>query len=169
MRLLAALALAVSLAPPASTQTLRPFVKGSWNELRRAQAGRPFIVHFWGITCPPCLGELPEWRRLEQEHPKVPIVFVAADPVPVDRARIAAALEKAGLSRSGELWAFDGEFYDPLRFEVSPDWAGELPFTLLVDKTGAVTPLVGLVDMAAVRAWLRAHGGTDARGAGARR
>ena len=26
-----------------------------------AHAGQPTVIHFWGLTCGPCLVELPQW------------------------------------------------------------------------------------------------------------
>lgn len=46
---------------------------------------------------------------------------------------------------------FDGEFFAPLRYEVSPNWARELPLTLLVDEAGTVTTTVGVADLSVVR------------------
>jgi len=40
---------------------LRPFVRGSWAQLLKAHQGKPIVVHFWGLTCGPCLAELPNW------------------------------------------------------------------------------------------------------------
>ena len=56
-RVLAAICFVALLAPAlgaeASSQ-LKPFGRGSWQEILRAHAGRPTIVHFWGVTCGPC-------------------------------------------------------------------------------------------------------------------
>jgi len=152
-RLVAVAAVIAILQAVAHVESLTPFVRGSWESIRHLHQGRPFIVHFWGITCAPCLGELPRWAELARERADVPILFVAADPVPVGRERVERALTEAGLTK-GEHWMFGGEFFDPLRYEVSPDWAGELPLTLLVDRQGATTTLIGVADLAAVRAWL---------------
>ncbi|MGE3508034.1 MAG: hypothetical protein AB7N65_04040 [Vicinamibacterales bacterium] len=57
---------------------------------------------------------------------------------------------EAGLAK-GERWMFDGEFFAPLRYEVSPNWARELPLTLLVDEAGTVTTTVGVADLSVVR------------------
>ena len=27
------------------------FGQGSWQEIRKAHAGEPLVVHFWGVTC----------------------------------------------------------------------------------------------------------------------
>ena len=70
-RLLAAIFLFASLATAPAAETpseLKPFVRGSWQEMLRSHAGRPTLVHFWGVTCGPCKIELPllgqfnKWR-----------------------------------------------------------------------------------------------------------
>ena len=65
--LLAAIFLVVSLAvaPAAEAPSeLRPFVRGSWQEVLRSHKGRPTLVHFWGVTCGPCKVELPLLGKL---------------------------------------------------------------------------------------------------------
>jgi len=52
---------------------------------------------------------------------------------------------------------FQGRFFDPLRYEVSPDWGGELPLTLLIDKAGTITTIAGVTDLSVVRKWLAGH------------
>ena len=142
--------------PLEAETTLHLFARGSWKTIRERHVGKPFIAHFWGLTCPPCLGELPHWAQLLTDHPNLAVVFVAADPVPMEGDRLTGTLAKAGLGQA-EQWVFNNTFVDPLRFEVSPEWAGELPYTLLVGKDGAVTTLVGVADLTAVRKWITAQ------------
>jgi thiol-disulfide isomerase/thioredoxin len=156
MRAVVTLAVLCVAAGSAAAQDVRPFVKGSWAALRQSHQGKPLIVHFWGITCPPCLGELPRWSDLVAERRDVRVIFVAADPVVVDRRRVERTLADAGLGEA-ENWMFQGEFFDPLRYEVSPDWGGELPLTLLIDKAGTITTIAGVTDPTVVRKWLAAH------------
>jgi thiol-disulfide isomerase/thioredoxin len=152
--LLAALLLA---SAPAAAE-LRPFGRGSWQELLAAHSGRPTIVHFWGLTCAPCLVELPRWGELVRERKDLDLVLVAADPLAGDEARISATLRKAGLD-GAESWGFADEFAARLRFEIDRGWRGELPRTLLVGRDGAVTTLPGVADLAAVRQWLDGQSG----------
>ena len=42
-----------------------PFERGSWAKLRAAHAGQPTVIHFWGLTCAPCLVEMPQWAALK--------------------------------------------------------------------------------------------------------
>lgn len=153
MKAAATLAVLLIAAGPVAGQELKPFVRGTWTTLRQVHQGQPLIVHFWGLTCPPCLSELPRWGELVKERRGVPVIFVAADPVPVAHDRIERTLANAGLKQENR-WVFGSEFVDPLRYEVNPDWAGELPLTLLIDKSGTITTIVGVADLSVVRTWI---------------
>ena len=156
--LLVALLLAATPAgaPARADDTPQPFARGSWQALRAAHAGKPTIVHIWGLTCAPCLVEMPTWAALKRERPTVDLVLIAADPVPEDPRRAAGALATAGLTGI-ESWIFADRFAARLRYEIDPRWRGELPHTVLIARDGAVTTLPGVADMAQVRAWLAAQ------------
>ena len=154
-RRLVALLLFLSAAS-ALAGDFRPFGRGSWQHLRAAHAGKPTIVHFWGLTCAPCLAELPEWGKLVKQRRDFEFVLIVADPVPEEPRQMMATLTKAGLG-SVENWMFADRFADRLRFEIDPNWAGELPLTLLMARDGQTTSALGTVDFATVRSWLDAQ------------
>lgn len=133
-----------------------PFERGSWAKLSAAHAGQPTVVHFWGLTCAPCLVEMPQWAELKKVRSDMRLVLVAADPVPQDPERLKAALSRFGLDKV-ESWWFTDRFYERLRYEIDPHWAGELPRTMMIDRTGKVTVLPGVADLAQVRQWLDAQ------------
>src|SRR5262249_55854579 len=113
--------LAVLLVATASLVSAEPtaplaFERGSWTKLRASHDGQPTVIHFWGLTCGPCLVELPHWGKLRQERPDLRLVLIAADPLPQDPDRVSATLEKAGLAGS-ESWSFTDRFYERLRYE----------------------------------------------------
>ncbi len=145
----------LACAVPAAAGELHPFQRGSWQALRQSHRGRPMVVHFWGLTCGPCLVELPDWGQLARERPDADLVMVAADPSPMKPAALSAALDKAGLS-GADNWMFDS-FSERLRFEVDPSWQGELPLTLLIGKDGSAQATLGTADLAEVRSWLDAQ------------
>jgi hypothetical protein len=130
-----------------------PFERGSWAKLRAAHAGQPTIVHFWGLTCGPCVVELPQWGKLLVERPDLRLVLLAADPLPQDADQVVGALGRAGLG-GAESWNFTDRFYERLRYEIDPTWAGELPRTMMIARDGKTTVLEGVADFAQVRAWL---------------
>ena len=153
-----ALALGIGMAAlgGARASDPQPFERGSWAKIRAEHAGRPTIYHFWGLTCAPCMAELPRWGDLLHERPDLDLVLVAADARATDEVRINQALAKAQLS-AAESWSFADRFYEKLRFEIDPRWAGELPRTVMIAADGAATVLPGVADLGKVRAWLDAQ------------
>ena len=95
-----AVALLLALLMPAPAQDaatqLKPFGKGSWQELMKAHAGRPTIVHFWGVTCGPCKVELPQLGAFMKDHPGIDMVTISADFVPDLTAATRAMLDRSG-------------------------------------------------------------------------
>jgi thiol-disulfide isomerase/thioredoxin len=158
VRLLAVLIAAVcALASSANAQDApRAFERGSWAKLLRAHAGKPVVIHFWGLTCAPCLVELPQWAKLQAERPDLKLVLLAADPVQQEPERVTATLARAGLGGL-ESWSFADRFYERLRYEIDPAWAGELPRTVMIASSGTITVLPGVADLTQVRAWLDAQ------------
>ena len=157
MRRAILLALLLGLASLCRAEAAGPlsFERGSWATLRAAHAGQPTVVHFWGLTCGPCLVELPHWGKLLAERPDLRLVLIAADPLPQEPERVAATLAQAGLGGS-ESFSFTDRFYERLRYEIDPAWA-ELPRTVMIDADGKTTVLPGVADLAQVRAWLDAQ------------
>ena len=135
---------------PAAFQELK---RGSLKALLKAHEGHAVAVHFWGVTCGPCLAELPEWGKLKAEHPGAALVLIHADPLPGRQEALTEIVRKARLA-GADNWFFGGESQERLRFEADPRWQGELPFTLLVSAGGEKKPLVGPADMNEVTAFL---------------
>jgi thiol-disulfide isomerase/thioredoxin len=149
-----ALAVLALLAPQGAALALefKPYGRGAFAQLRKDHGGKPLIVHFWSVTCPPCLVELPEWAKLLREKRGVDVVFVNTDQED-DRARAAMRIEKAGLSRAAH-YAFAEEFAERLYFEVDKSWRGELPFTALVAPDGGLVTVTGAIDDPLIAGWL---------------
>jgi thiol-disulfide isomerase/thioredoxin len=141
--------LAQTLPEPA----LKPFVRGSWQQMLRAHAGRPMLVHFWGVTCGPCKVELPLLGQFMKEHSELDVVMISADLVPNLEVPTRTMLQKAGLA-SAENWIFSDGFVERLRFEIDPAWQGDIPRTLLVARDGTVTTIEGSAEIADLKKWL---------------
>jgi thiol-disulfide isomerase/thioredoxin len=153
---LSLLVLVATSADSATIDNLREFQRGSWNQIRHAHNGKPVVVHIWGVTCGPCRTEMPEWGALVRERPDMNLVLIDADLVPNEAGAVAAMLDQAGLG-GAENWVFGDDFVEPLRYEVDPQWRGEIPRTILVGPDGATTVMEGVVDFAAIRTWLDAQ------------
>jgi thiol-disulfide isomerase/thioredoxin len=145
--------LATVVAAAAREGELHPFQRGSWQEIRRAHAGQPIVVHFWGLTCGPCRVEMPKWGRLLQERPDLKLIVIDADLIPNEAGLVSEMLAKTGLA-GAENWIFADDFVERLRFEIAPRWRGEIPMTLLIARDGKTTTIEGVADPAQVGAWL---------------
>jgi thiol-disulfide isomerase/thioredoxin len=137
---------------------LRSFERGSWQKLLRAHAGRPTLVHFWGVTCGPCKVELPELGEFMKRHPSVDVVTIDADLVPNSDTAALSMLKDAGLS-SAENWMFNDGFAERLRYEIDPAWQGDIPRTILISGSGDMATIEGSTEPADLRKWSDEQGG----------
>jgi len=140
-------------APAAEAPSqLKPFGRGSWQDILRSHAGRPTIVHFWGVTCGPCKVELPLLGHFMKDHPAIDVVTISADLVPDLPGATRSMLQKSGLS-AAENWIFSDGFVDRLRFEIDPGWQGDIPRTMLISREGTITTIEGSAEMTDVEKW----------------
>jgi thiol-disulfide isomerase/thioredoxin len=145
----------------AAMDGLRTFERGSWSEIRKAHAGRPAVVHFWGLTCGPCRVEMPSWGKLLVERRGLELVVINADLVPNEPGAVSATLAQTGLA-AAENWTFGDGFVERLRYEIDPQWRGEIPRTMLIAADGATRVIEGVADLNEVRAWLDGQAGAKA-------
>ena len=146
-------ALAWRAAPArADSAATRVFDADSFARIRAAHGGHPLVVHLWGLTCGPCLDELPRWGALLRQRPGTALVLIQADATPPGAADV--LLRRAGLARA-ERWAVAEEMDEFMRAGIDPSWSGELPRTLLFGAQGAPSVAIrGVADLREVRRWL---------------
>jgi thiol-disulfide isomerase/thioredoxin len=140
-----------------ATIEVRPFERGSWQAIRQAHAGRPTLVHFWGVTCGPCKVELPHLGQFAKSHPGVDVVMIDADLVPNTPAAVRAMVSQAGLA-SAENWAFGDTFTERLRYEIDPRWQGDIPRTVLIGKDGSARTIEGSAVISDLEKWAAGQG-----------
>ncbi|MGD0634954.1 MAG: TlpA disulfide reductase family protein [Beijerinckiaceae bacterium] len=133
---------------------LQPFASGSWAEILKAHAGRPTIIHFWGLTCGPCRIEMANWGKLIARRHGFDFITIDTDMVPGPPEQVEAFLSNAGLPASGEAWRFDDGFAEKLYFQVDPKWQGEIPMTVFLGRDGRTERIVGAVEPKTVDLWL---------------
>ena len=155
--IVAALAV-VWLAIPAAAGDIDPYERGTFATIRAAHTQRPLVVHFWSLTCIPCLVEMPRLAAMTKSRGDFDLVLVATDPI-AQAERIAVRLDKFGLADAPS-YAYVDSFEERLRFEVDRTWRGELPFTALVKAGGEMKTVAGELEPATLGAWLDEDGAT---------
>lgn len=120
---------------------IKPYLRGTFARIHADHSRRPIIVHFWSLTCPPCLTEMPRLAEFIKRRNDIDLVLVATDSI--DQSdRLMTRLEKWGLTGATN-FAYADQFEERLRFEVDRTWHGELPFTAVVRRDGAMTTFLG--------------------------
>ncbi len=148
--LLAVLCLSAGLA---SAGPLESFGRGTWKSILKAHAGRPLVVHFWGLSCAPCRKEMPRWGEILAKRPDAPIVMINADLVQNVALDAQKFLDQSGLA-GAESWIFEEGFVERLRYEIDPQWQGEIPLTLLIGRDGKRVTIEGAAPASAILDWL---------------
>ena len=135
----------------AEKPTLKPYQNGDWSNLVKAANGAPLAVHFWGVTCPSCIKEFPQWGSFLKSHPNAKLVFIQVDDVSTESMQ--TILTKANLQNANNYYVV-APFDERLRYEIDRKWHGETPTTILIDKNGKATRKTGLTNFQELQAWM---------------
>ena len=127
----------------ADNVNLKPYQSGDWSSLVKTANGAPVAIHFWGVTCPSCIKEMPQWGNFLKAHQNAKVIFIQVDDVSLDGMQ--KMLNKAGLEKANNYYVA-APFDDRLRYEIDPKWRGETPTTILIDRNGKATRKTGLVN-----------------------
>jgi thiol-disulfide isomerase/thioredoxin len=134
----------------AQSPTIKPYQKGDWKALTKPYAGQAIAIHFWGVTCAPCAKEMPQWGQFLTQNKNAKMIFIQVDDVSPESA--VKMLSTANVNPTNS-YTLTAPFDEALRHEIDPQWRGETPMTLLVDKNGKVTRKVGSMDFKKLKQW----------------
>ena len=147
--LLTAMWIAPAAAQAPAAILMKPFQADSMLEIRAANAGRPFVLLLWSVDCPPCRRELASVDDWRTRYPELSFVIVSTDSLEL-RADAEAVLAEFGLDPT-RTWIFADEFTERLRFNIDPDWRGELPRSYFYDRSHRARALSGVISEASLR------------------
>jgi hypothetical protein len=143
--LLLAVAMNVAQADPIQ---MKPYQVGDWSSLLKTANGAPIAIHFWGVTCPACVKEMPQWGAFMKRYPNAKVIFIQVDDVTPEMMQ--KMLSKAGLEKANHYY-LAAPFDERLRYEIDPKWHGETPTTIVVDKNGKTSRKTGLINFQDLR------------------
>ena len=149
------LAIATTNFVLADAGILKSYQKGDWSNLVKTANGMPIAIHFWGVTCPSCIKEMPLWGNFLKNNQNAKVIFIQVDDVTPESMQ--KMLNKAGLEKANNYYVA-GPFDERLRYEIDPKWHGETPTTILIEKNGKVSRKTGLMNFQKLQASLIAGG-----------
>lgn len=128
------------------------FEKESYQQILDRYNGKPLLLNFWSLDCPPCLKEFSVLKDISQQLPEISIVMVSVDGSST-MAEAQQTLSQYGLDHL-EQWLFS-ENHDPaLRYQVDPLWYGELPRNYFFDQQQQRLAHSGSFTLEQAKAWL---------------
>ena len=156
LSILLGLALTLLLFAPVpswAAKEIKPFVRGSYQQIVSARQGKPFIVSFWSLSCSYCKVELTMLKKLAKKYPKLDLVLVSTD-TPEEEQMVTATLAKISLGKT-ETWLFADDYAERLRFEIDKKWQGELPRTYFFSTNSEVKAVSGKLEQKEVEQWIK--------------
>ena len=126
-------------APETTTaETVTVLKPADFNRLKNEAKGKVLVVNFWATWCPPCLKEIPEFVRLDQQYRArgVQVVTISTD----EKANLQSAVIPFLKKQKAQFQSFLMESATPQELvdAVDKDWPGTLPATYVFDKAGNV-------------------------------
>lgn len=146
-------ALSVAPAPASAAQEIKPFVRGSYQQIVSARQGKPFIISFWSLSCGYCKVELAMLKKLAKKYPQLDLVLVSTD-MPEEEKSVSDTLAKFSLDRA-EAWLFADSYVERLRFEIDKKWYGELPRTYFFNANNEMKAISGKLEQSEVELWIK--------------
>lgn len=93
--------------------------------------GKPLVMNFWYLHCPPCINEIPSFAELDKKYGnKINLIAISQDP----KKQVLEFLAKHGFK--AEIVADGLAFID--KYNVGSGY----PFTLIIDQWGKIVQVI---------------------------
>jgi len=121
-----------SMTSNAEQANLKQFASGSYQQLLKNYADKPFVLMIWSIHCSTCLKKMPVLSELRKNMPDLNLIMLATDDISATD-QVNSILNNNELSQADN-WIFADANPQKLRYEIDPKWYGEVPRTYFLDK-----------------------------------
>lgn len=128
---------------------------GAFARLVEKRRSQPFLLVLWSVTCGPCREEFALLREMRSRYPRMPLVLISTDDIS-DEDVAARAFNDYGMVGE-ESWIFAGDA-QRLRYEIDPEWYGELPRAYFYAANHARVGISGSLAPEQIEGWVRATG-----------
>lgn len=110
-----------------------PFIKAAQIEQwKNANTDTVYVINFWATWCGPCVAELPEFEKLQQQYAgqKVKVILVSTDFKKQVETRVKPFVLEKNLH--SQVVFMDESNPNNWINLVHPDWSGLIPATLII-------------------------------------
>jgi len=136
----------------ANETDIKPFIKGSFEQIQQDHKGKPYIITFWSKDCAFCMKELAMFGKLLKTYQNVEIVSITTDPF-LEQQKVDEILSSKGLMKAKK-WVFADNYVERLYFDVDKRWRGELPLNYFFDRNNKMIKQLGAIKENELIEWL---------------
>lgn len=134
---------------------LQPFSQDAFIALKQQKLGVRWLMVVWSLDCPACFKELKLIQTLQKANPNktLEVIYINADDndeVEFERKQVLAVYDMQNVEN---FYFVDGQA-DKSRYQIDPNWYGELPRSYFVDEQGKFQGKSGLLDEKSISKWL---------------
>lgn len=144
------------LTGAAAAEMPKPFVPGCMHQITKQLTGKPFLLVFWSVHCPPCMKELEMLSHSPAAKGAPPVILVSTDE-DATLEEVHQVLASYRLTHL-ESWMFADDNAQRLRYEIDPGWYGELPRAYFYDASHQRIAHSGALSKEQVQAWATTGG-----------
>jgi len=104
-------------------------------QLKQNKSDTVYVINFWATWCKPCIEELPAFQKLDSlyKNQKVKVILFSLDSKKQTEERLIPFLKKKQIICT--VFTTDVVEFNKRIDEISPDWSGAIPATLVCGKT----------------------------------
>ena len=132
-------------------EVFTPYYAGDWKKISQKNSNQPVVIHFWGVSCVPCMKELPQWGKFLAKEQRIKPIFIQVDHA--SQELITKRLKIAKIDQF-EHYFLASNFDEFIYFEVDKEWHGEIPMTIMIGKDGKKQKILGSMDFKDLKQWL---------------
>jgi thiol-disulfide isomerase/thioredoxin len=141
--------------PEFKSLSLQPFSGEALKELKQQKLGKRWLLVLWSLDCPSCFKELKLIQSIQEteKNTALNIVFINADDNSAVQFERKQVLTFYNMQPYENYYFVDGQA-DKNRYQIDPNWYGELPRSYFVNKEGIFQGKSGLLGEESIKIWL---------------
>lgn len=120
---------------PLKAQTIQESDVGFIQHIRNSKSDTLYIINFWATWCKPCIEELPAFEKIDSlyKNQKVKVILFNLDTRKQVEGKLTTFLQNKNIHAT--VYTTDVVNFNKHIEDVSPNWSGALPATLVWGKT----------------------------------
>ena len=129
------------------------FSKLRFEQVKQEKKGQKWLALLWSVDCPPCMKELALVQKLQQKQQNLAVVIINTDTEESSEQERVDIIKHFNLVNLKNFHFTQGQEAQQ-RYQVDPQWFGELPRSYFIDEQGKFHGKSGLIAEELLIQWL---------------